>query len=131
MAGSPTASKFEAPIGSFGGAFTQTLSSRSANQSAVRTITTCGRIRGASWYNPTDPAPPHGGGDPSTRGTGADSRSTIAIPSNVSTQWFQDHLGFPLVGVDPDLKPFTQEEFTAGFESQLPWGNLILGTFHA
>lgn len=118
--------KFEMPIGSFGGAFYTDDYFPVLASNPLYTYYTPQRIWG-NWYNFTDPNPPHGGGDPSTQGGLSQYEVDYRIPSNVSQEWFQDHLGFPLIGVDPKLKPFEQDEFTLGFESELPWKQLVLG----
>jgi hypothetical protein len=117
--------RFEMPIGSFGGAFYTDDFFPIGASHPTYTYYTPARIWG-NWYNFTDANPPHGGGDPSTRGGLSQSEVDYRIPSNVSQQWFQDHLGFPLVGVDPKLKPFEQEEMTFGFEHQM-WKQYVLG----
>jgi hypothetical protein len=59
-----------------------------------------------------------GGGNPSTAGGLSVYQSDYRIPSNLTEQQAHD-LGLPFAGVDPNLKPFRQSEFTVGVEREL------------
>ncbi len=61
---------------------------------------------------------PIGGGNPSTAGGLSIFQSDFRIPANIPAAQFTA-LGLPIGGVDPDLKPFTQSEFTVGIEREL------------
>src|SRR5690606_10168141 len=62
---------------------------------------------------------PIGGGNPSTQGGLAQTQIDYRIPSNLNADDYEELVGFPIVGVDPDLQPFKQEEFTVGVETEL------------
>lgn len=104
--------KFELPIGSFGGAFyTQSyypLLPSHPEYSYYNQQTVFG-----NWTFPI------GGGNPSTAGGLAQTQIDYRIPSNLNQADYEELVGFPIVGVDPDLKPFKQEEFTVGMETEL------------
>lgn len=104
--------KFELPIGSFGGAFYTVayypLILGQPNYSYYNHQTVYG-----TWNFPI------GGGNPSTAGGLAQLQIDYRVPSNLSPSDYEDLVGFPIVGVDPDLKPFKQEEITVGFETEL------------
>jgi hypothetical protein len=105
--------KFELPIGSFGGAlFTQDFFPILANQ-PNRNFYTQATIFG-NWSPTTI-----GGGNPSTQGGLSQRQFDFRIPSNLPPDVYEDLVGVPLVGVDPNLKPFKQQEFTFGFEHEL------------
>lgn len=105
--------KFELPIGSFGGAiYTQDTFPILANQ-PNRSYYTQATILG-NW-----PGNAIGGGNPSTAGGLSQRQIDFRIPSNLPASVYQDLVGVPLVGVDPDLKPFKQQEMTVGFEHEL------------
>jgi len=105
--------KFELPIGSFGGAiYTQDffpILTSNPQYSHYTTSTILG-----NW-----PFAVIGGGNPSTMGGLSQRQFDFRIPSNLSPEDYEELVGFPIVGVDPNLKPFRQEEFTVGFESEL------------
>jgi hypothetical protein len=60
-----------------------------------------------------------GGGNPSSQGGLSQLQVDFRVPSNLAAADYEELVGFPIVGVDPDLKPFKQDEFTVGFESEL------------
>lgn len=105
--------KFELPIGSFGGAiyyvdYFPILPSQPA----------------FSYYTPSIilggwPTSVIGGGNPSTQGGLSQLQLDYRVPSNLSPSDYEALVGFPIAGVDPNLKPFKQDEFTVGFESEL------------
>lgn len=105
--------KFELPIGSFGGAiyyvdyFPILASNPNFNYYTVS------RILG-NW-SPTR----IGGGNPSTQGGLSQRQEDLRIPSNLPPSTYQALTGVPLVGVDPNIEPFKQQEITVGFESEL------------
>ena len=104
--------KFELPIGSFGGAVYSQSYFPILPDHPEYSYYTMQRIFG-SW---TDPI---GGGNPSTAGGLAQVQIDYRIPSNLDAATYQELVGFPIVGVDPNLKPFKQEEITVGFETEL------------
>ncbi|HMT08138.1 MAG TPA: carboxypeptidase regulatory-like domain-containing protein [Pyrinomonadaceae bacterium] len=105
--------KFELPIGSFGGALYQVdyFPIRAAN--VAYSYYTVPRILG-NW-NPNA----IGGGNPSTQGGLSQYQVDYRIPSNLPPSVYQQLVGEPFIGVDPDLKPFRQREITVGFETEL------------
>lgn len=103
--------KFELPRGSFGGDFYRWDVFPILSTNPGYTYYTKARILGTF----TDPV---GGGNPSTRGGLSNQQLDFRIPSNLPPAIYTG-LGLPLGAVDPDLKPFTQEEFTVGFEREL------------
>ncbi len=105
--------KFELPIGSFGGAvfFDDYFPILAANP--AYTFYTPARILG-NW-SPTR----IGGGNPSTQGGLSQRQFDLRIPSNLPASTYAALVGVPLVGVDPDIKPFKQQEITVGFEAEL------------
>lgn len=113
--------KFELPIGSFGGAIYQVdyFPIRAANVNY--TYYTPARILG-NWNPQTI-----GGGNPSTQGGLSQYQTDFRIPSNLPASVYQNLVGVPLVGVDPDLKPFRQREITVGFETEL-YGPFVLNS---
>jgi len=102
--------KFAAPRGSFGGDFYRVDYFPIAAASPAYSSYTPARILG-SW---TDP---RGGGNPSTTGGISQLQRDYRIPSNLTEAQFKA-LGLEVTGVDPDLKPFRQDEFTIGFERE-------------
>lgn len=105
--------KFELPIGSFGGAiyFVDYFPILTAHPEF-------------SYYTPSVilgnwPDRVIGGGIPATQGGLSQLQLDYRVPSNLSPEDYEALVGFPIVGVDPDLKPFKQDEFTVGFESEL------------
>lgn len=60
---------------------------------------------------------PRGGGNPSSAGGISQLQRDFRIPSNLTEAQFKA-LGLEVTGVDPDLKPFRQDEFTVGFERE-------------
>jgi len=102
--------KFAAPRGSFGGDFYRVDYFRITSANPTYSFYSPARILGA-W---TDP---RGGGNPSTVGGLSLSQVDLRIPSNLTAPQFTS-LGLIPTGVDPDLKPFRQDEFTVGFERE-------------
>lgn len=113
--------KFELPIGSFGGALYQVDYFPILASNPQYSYYTVGRILG-NWSPTTI-----GGGNPSTQGGLSQYQVDFRIPSNLPPQVYQQLIGVPFVGVDPNLKPFRQEELTVGFESEL-WGPFVLNS---
>lgn len=111
--------KFELPRGSFGGDFYRLDFFPILASNPQYTYYTLPRILGGF----TDPI---GGGNPSTRGGLSIFQLDYRIPSNLPASVYSG-LGLPLGAVDPDLKPFTQSEFTVGFERELTQ-NYVLTT---
>jgi len=103
--------KFELPRGSFGGDFYRIDYFPILASNPQYSYYTRNRILG----NFSDPT---GGGNPSTAGGLAIFQQDYRIPSNLTPAQFTA-LGLPLGGVDPDLKPFTQREYTFGVEREL------------
>ena len=103
--------KFELPRGSFGGDFFRRDYFPILSTNPRFDYYTVARIVGGF----TDPI---GGGNPSTRGGLSTQQGDFRIPSNLTAAQFTA-LGLPIGGVDPNLKPFTQSEFTFGFETEL------------
>jgi TonB-dependent Receptor Plug Domain len=103
--------RFELPRGSFGGDFFRAdyfpITAANPNYNYY----TPDRILGTF----TDP---RGGGNPSTAGGLSQLQRDFRIPSNLTEAQF-NALGLVVTGVDPDLKPFRQSEFTVGFEREL------------
>lgn len=110
--------KFELPIGSFGGAQYTVAYYPLLPANPQYTYYTLQTIYGNFDYEGTI-----GGGDPSTQGGLARIQIDYRIPSNLTPEAYEELVGFPIVGVDPDLKPFKQEEITIGYESEIkgPW----------
>ena len=111
--------KFEAPRGSFGGDFFR-----------VDYFPITAANPAFSFYSPdkilgsfTDP---RGGGNPSASGGLSQLQIDFRIPSNLTEAQFKA-LGLVVTGVDPDLKPFRQDEFTIGFEREVR-PNWVLST---
>ena len=105
--------KFELPIGSFGGAiYTQDFFPILTAQPQYNYYTTATIL--GNW-----PFSVIGGGNPSTAGGLSQRQFDFRIPSNLPPASYQALIGVPLVGVDPNLKPFKQEEITFGFEREL------------
>ena len=102
--------KFEAPRGSFGGQFFRVDYFPITTTNPTYSFYTPERILG-SW---TDP---RGGGNPSTAGGLSQLQRDFRIPSNLTEAQFKA-LGLVVTGVDPDLKPFRQDEFTVGTETE-------------
>ncbi len=103
--------KFELPRGSFGGDFFRRDYFPILSTNPQYSYYTAARIIG----NFTDPI---GGGNPSLAGGLSIFQADFRIPSNLTPAQFTA-LGLPLGGVDPDLKPFRQDEFTVGYEQEL------------
>jgi Carboxypeptidase regulatory-like domain/TonB-dependent Receptor Plug Domain len=103
--------RFDLPRGSFGGDFFRQDFFPILSTNPQFSFYTPARILGSF----TDPI---GGGNPSTRGGLSIFQVDFRIPSNISAAEFTA-LGLPIGGVDPDLKPFTQSEFTVGIEREL------------
>ena len=103
--------KFELPRGSFGGDFYRVdyfpILASNPNYNYYTNSVILGSFRD-----------PIGGGDPSTTGGLSILDIDFRIPSNI-TESQATALGLPFAGIDPDLKPFRQDEFTVGFETQL------------
>jgi len=104
--------KFELPIGSFGGAVYSQSYFPILPSHPEYSYYNMARIFG-TWDDPI------GGGNPSTAGGLAQIQIDFRIPSNLDAATYEELVGFPIVGVDPDLKPFKQEEITVGFETEL------------
>ena len=105
--------KFELPIGSFGGAiyYVDYFPILASNPQY-------------SYYTPSVilgnwPRSVIGGGVPATQGGLSQLQIDYRVPSNLPAADYEALVGFPIVGVDPNLKPFKQEEYTVGFESEL------------
>lgn len=114
--------KFELPIGSFGGAVYNVSYFPILTSQPNYAYYTMARIFG-TWPDPI------GGGNPSTAGGLAQIQIDYRIPSNLDAATYEDLVGFPIVGVDPDIKPFRQEEITFGFESELTRSWVVNGRF--
>lgn len=110
--------KFELPIGSFGGALYTLTYFPILTSNPQFSYYTVNRIYGNFDFQNTI-----GGGNPSTQGGLGTITRDYRVPSNLTPEEYQRLVGFPIVGVDPDLKPFKQEEITIGFESEIkgPW----------
>lgn len=103
--------RFDLPRGSFGGDFVRQDFFPILSTNPRFDFYTPARVVG----NFTDPI---GGGNPSTQGGLSIFQADLRIPSNISAAQFAA-LGLPIGGIDPDLKPFTQSEFTVGIEREL------------
>ncbi len=103
--------RYDLPRGSFGGDFQRLDYFPVLSTNPRFDFYTPARILGSF----TDPI---GGGNPSTRGGLSFFQADQRIPSNITPAQFAA-LGLPIGGVDPDLKPFTQSEFTVGVEREL------------
>ena len=103
--------KFELPRGSFGGDFFRRDYFPILATNPQASYYTPARILG----NFRDPI---GGGNPSTQGGLSIFQGDFRIPSNLPAATFTA-LGLPLGGVDPNLKPFTQSEYTVGVEREI------------
>ncbi len=115
--------KFELPIGSFGGAiFLDNYFPILASNPAFSYYTPQ-RILGNWPFNQI------GGGNPSTRGGLSQREFDFRIPSNLPASTYAALTGVPLVGVDPDIKPFKQREFTVGLETELSNIFVLFGRF--
>lgn len=115
--------KFELPIGSFGGAiFLDNYFPILAGNPAYNFYTPA-RVLG-NW-------PPNqiGGGNPSTQGGLSQREFDFRIPSNLPASVYQQLTGVPLVGVDPNIKPFKQREITVGIETELFKSFVLSGRF--
>lgn len=110
--------KFELPIGSFGGAQYTVAYYPLLPSNPQYSYYNIARIYGNYDYEGTI-----GGGNPSTQGGLARVQIDYRIPSNLTPEAYEELVGFPIVGVDPKLKPFKQEEITFGYESEIkgPW----------
>jgi hypothetical protein len=102
--------KFAAPRGSFGGDFFRVDYFPITAANPTYSFYTPDRILGG-W---TDP---RGGGNPSTVGGLSQLQIDFRIPSNLTAEQFKA-LGLVVTGVDPNLEPFRQDEFTVGFERE-------------
>ena len=102
--------KFEAPRGSFGGDFFRVDYFRITSANPAFSFYSPDKILG-TWDDP------RGGGNPSTAGGLSQLQIDFRIPSNLTEEQFKA-LGLVVTGVDPDLKPFRQDEFTVGFERE-------------
>jgi hypothetical protein len=111
--------KFEAPRGSFGGDFYRVDYFRITAANPAFSFYSPDKILG-TWDDP------RGGGNPSTSGGLSQLQIDFRIPSNLTTEQFKA-LGLVVTGVDPDLKPFRQDEFTVGFEREVRQ-NWVLST---
>ena len=103
--------KFELPRGSFGGDFYRVDYFPILASNPNYTYYTNNVILG----NFKDPI---GGGDPRQNGGLSILDIDFRIPSNITAAQ-ATALGLPFAGVDPDLKPFRQDEITVGAERQL------------
>jgi hypothetical protein len=103
--------KFDLPRGSFGGDFFRLDYFPILSTNPQYNFYTPSRILG----NFSDPV---GGGNPSTAGGLGVLQVDFRIPANLAPEQYTA-LGLPIGGVDPDLKPFTQSEFTVGVEREL------------
>lgn len=107
--------KFELPIGSFGGAFYTRDYFPILNSHPEFSYYTTAVIFGAFCQTC------HGNGNPSTSGGLSqfhqDFRPDSTLPATLN--------GVNLVGVDPNLKPFKQQEISFGVETQL-WNEYVL-----
>ena len=123
--------KFELPIGSFGGA--------QFFQAIFPIIPSRPLYSSYNFANIYGNFNPQNSGNPSTQGGIATFHNNFRPDSSVSacgnpttgvtTGGSCSQLGLTgttLLGVDPELKPFKQREFTAGFETEL-WKEYILG----
>ncbi len=115
--------KFELPIGSFGGAiyFVDYFPIMFSNQ--AYSYYTPSRILGTFGANHI------GGGNPSTAGGLSQRELDFRIPSNLPASTYATLVGVPLVGVDPNIKPFKQEELTFGAETELHGNYIVSGRF--
>jgi len=115
--------KFELPIGSFGGAiyfidYFPILGSNPNNS-----YYSVSRILGNFGTQHI------GGGNPSASGGLSQREVDFRIPSNLPASTYQTLVGAPIVGVDPNLKPFKQQEITFGVEHELSKGYIVAGRF--
>ncbi|MBO0720174.1 MAG: TonB-dependent receptor, partial [Blastocatellia bacterium] len=103
--------RFELPRGSFGGDFYRVdyfpITADHPNYSYYTPSVILGSF--------TDP---RGGGDPSATGGISQLQKDFRIPSNLTEAQF-NALGLVVTGVDPNIKPFRQSEFTVGFEREV------------
>ncbi len=115
--------KFELPIGSFGGAiyFVDYFPILASNP--AYSYYTPSRILGSFGFNHI------GGGNPSTSGGLSQRETDFRIPSNLPAATYQALVGAPIVGVDPNIKPFKQQEFSVGFEHELSKLFVLSGRF--
>jgi hypothetical protein len=111
--------KFESPIGSFGGSFYTRDFYPILAQNPHYTYYTDARVLG-TW-----PYYQHGHGDPSaTNGGLSQTHLDFRPPSNITPEQALAIFGYNLYGVDPELKPFKQEEYSLGFESEI-WKDYV------
>lgn len=103
--------KFNLPRGLFGGNFFRTDYFPITAANPGYNYYTPAKILG-TWADPL------GGGNPTTAGGLSQLQRDFRIPSNLTAAQFTA-LGLPVTGIDPDLKPFRQSEFTVGFEREL------------
>lgn len=115
--------RFELPIGSFGGAiyFVDYFPILASNPGY--SYYTPDRVLGNFGFNHI------GGGNPSTAGGLSQREIDFRIPSNLPPATYQQLAGAPIVGVDPDLKPFKQREITGGFETELSTTFVLSGRY--
>ncbi|MBK9215067.1 MAG: TonB-dependent receptor [Chloracidobacterium sp.] len=110
--------KFESPIGSFGGSFyTRDYYPILAQNPLYTYYTDAVVLGGWDYYR-------HGHGDPSTLGGLSQTHFDFRPPSNITPEQALKIFGYELYGVDPKLKPFKQQEFSAGFETEL-WKDYV------
>ena len=103
--------KFNLPRGLFGGNFQRVDYFPITAANPTYSYYTPSKILG-TWADPL------GGGNPSTAGGLSQLQRDQRIPSNLNAAQFAA-LGLPVTGIDPDLKPFRQSEFTIGVEREL------------
>lgn len=115
--------KFELPIGSFGGAIFYRDFFPILAGSPQFSFYTPSRILG------NFPRTQIGGGNPSTQGGLSQQNIDFRIPSNLPPSTYAQLVGVPLIGVDPDIKPFKQEEMTFGVETELSRLFILSGRF--
>lgn len=115
--------KFELPIGSFGGAVFYQDHFPILASNPTNSFYTPARILGSFPINQI------GGGNPSTQGGLSQRQFDFRIPSNLPAATYSALTGVPLVGVDPDIKPFKQEEITVGVETELSRLFVLSGRF--
>jgi hypothetical protein len=115
--------KFELPIGSFGGAiyFVDYFPISAANP--LYSYYTPARVLGNFGFAHI------GGGNPTTAGGLSQREIDYRIPSNLPAATYASLVGVPLVGVDPNIKPFKQREITVGVETELSKLFVLSGRF--
>ncbi|CAN5618255.1 carboxypeptidase regulatory-like domain-containing protein [soil metagenome] len=113
--------KFELPIGSFGGAIYFVDYFPILAASPNNSFYTPSRVLGSFGFNHI------GGGNPSTAGGLSQREIDFRIPSNLPPATYQALVGAPIVGVDPNMKPFKQREITFGVEHEMSKNYIIAG----